>query len=603
MTSANPTSGTAHSATHSATFHARDQRYVIGVDVGTGSARAGIFNLAGHMVASAKRDITLFHASGSIVEQSSGEIWNAVCHAVKDALSQAAVPPEQVDGIGFDATCSLVVLGEGGQPLPVGPSEQAERDIIVWMDHRAVEQAERINATGHEVLKFVGGKISPEMETPKLLWLLENRPHVFKAAWQFFDLTDFLTWRATGDLSRSTCTVTCKWTYLAHERRWDESYFRSVGLGVLADEAFARIGQNVVDPGTPLGDGLTTNAAAELGLRPGTPVATGVIDAHAGGIGTVGADDRPESCLAYVFGTSSCTMTTTRTPVFVPGVWGPYFSAMVPDAWLNEGGQSVAGAAIERLLSLHPATPDARRRADEEGRSLPVMLATLAVQAVQGMQTMQAAQAMELAQATPVTHAISATQTAPTTQEPQTLNTLSPAVTLANGLHVVPEFLGNRAPFADPHARALIAGLGMEDDLDSLVALYIAGICSIGYGLRQIIETQALAGAPIERVVISGGAGQLDLVRQLLADATGKPVLATQADEPVLLGAAILGAVAGGQFDTVRAAMSTMSRISKTYAPATGNFAALHQARFSAFEQLQSVAREIRSKSTVSPPR
>jgi D-ribulokinase len=167
----------------------------------------------------------------------------------------------------------------------------------------------------------------------------------------------------------------------------------------------------------------------------------------------------------------------------------------------------------------------------------------------------------------------------------------------------VPEFLGNRAPFADPHARALIAGLGMEDDLDSLVALYIAGICSIGYGLRQIIETQALAGAPIERVVISGGAGQLDLVRQLLADATGKPVLATQADEPVLLGAAILGAVAGGRFDTVRAAMSTMSRISKTYAPAVGDLAALHDARFRAFEQLQSVAREIRSKSTVQPPR
>jgi D-ribulokinase len=568
MTSTNPTSG--------ATPSTRDARYVIGVDVGTGSARAGIFDLAGRMMASAKHDITLFHASGSIVEQSSGEIWNAVCHAVRDALSQATVSPDQIDGIGFDATCSLVVLGEGGQPLPVGPSEQAERDIIVWMDHRAVEQAERINAAGHEVLKFVGGKISPEMETPKLLWLLENRPTVFAAAWQFFDLTDFLTWRATGDLSRSTCTVTCKWTYLAHERRWDESYFRSIGLGVLADEAFARIGQSVVDPGTPLGSGLTATAAAELGLRVGTPVATGVIDAHAGGIGTVGANDEPESCLAYVFGTSSCTMTTTRSPVFVPGVWGPYFSAMVPDAWLNEGGQSVAGAAIERLLSMHPATPDARRRAASEGQSLPVMLAGLAAQAVQGAQVGQAAQATQPAQAA------------------QPAASLSAAATLANGLHIVPEFLGNRAPFADPHARAVIAGLGMEDDLNSLVALYIAGICSIGYGLRQIIEAQATAGAPIERVMISGGAGQLDLVRQLLADATGKPVLATQAEEPVLLGAAMLGGVAGRRFDDVRSAMASMSRISKTYEPATGNMAALHEARYRAFEKLQSVAREIR---------
>jgi D-ribulokinase len=547
MTSENPTSG--------ATDSTRDVRYVIGVDVGTGSARAGIFDLAGRMMATAKRDITLFHASGSIVEQSSGEIWNAICDSVKDALSQAEVSPDQVAGIGFDATCSLVVLGEGGKPLPVGPSGQAERDIIVWMDHRALEQAERINATGHEVLKFVGGKISPEMETPKLLWLLEHRPKVFAAAWQFFDLTDFLTWRATGDLSRSTCTVTCKWTYLAHERRWDESYFRSVGLGVLADEGFARIGQTVVDPGTPLGSGLTANAAAELGLETGTPVATGVIDAHAGGIGTVGADGDPEANLAYVFGTSSCTMTTTRSPVFVPGVWGPYFSAMVPDAWLNEGGQSVAGAAIEQLLSMHPATPDARQQAEQAGQSLAVMLAALAVQAA---------------------------------------NNLSGAVLLAKGLHVVPEFLGNRAPLADPHARAVIAGLGMESDLDSLVALYIAGICSIGYGLRQIIEAQNIAGAPIERVVISGGAGRLDLVRQLLADATGKPVLATQAEEPVLLGAAMLGGVAGGLFDDVRSAMTRMSHISKTYVPDGGDIAALHEARFRAFKQLQNVAREIR---------
>ena len=534
---------------------AHDTRYVIGVDVGTGSARAGIFDPSGGMMAASKHDISVFHASGAIVEQSSTEIWNAVCRAVKDALAAADISPDAIAGISFDATCSLVVLGEGGRPLPVGPTGQDERDIIVWMDHRALGQAQRINKTGHAVLEFVGGTISPEMETPKLLWLLENRPEVFEAAWQFFDLTDFLTWRASGDLARSTCTVTCKWTYLAHERRWDESYFRAVGLGVLADEGFARIGQTVVEPGTPLGRGLTAAAAAELGLRSGTPVAAGVIDAHAGGIGTVGADGAPESCVAYVFGTSSCTMTTTREPVFVPGVWGPYFSAMVPHAWLNEGGQSVAGAAIERLLAMHPLAAGTQQRAHESGQTLPSLLAGLAVQASES---------------------------------------LSAAVELAHGLHVVPEFLGNRAPFADPHARAVIAGLGMETDQDSLVALYIAGICSIGYGLRQIIEAQAVAGAPIERIVISGGAARLALVRQLLADATARPVLVTEAQEPVLLGAAMLGAVAGGLCEDVRSAMAKMSRIDKVHTPATGEIAALHDARYEAFKQLQGVARAIR---------
>ncbi|WP_275430187.1 FGGY-family carbohydrate kinase, partial [Klebsiella pneumoniae] len=87
-----------------------------------------------------------------------------------------------------------------------------------------------------------------------------------------------------------------------------------------------------------------------MGLLPGTPVAVGLIDAHAGGIGTLGVGGGALNNLAYVFGTSSCTMTSAESAVFVPGVWGPYFSAMVPGLWLIEGGQSAAGAAIDRLL-------------------------------------------------------------------------------------------------------------------------------------------------------------------------------------------------------------------------------------------------------------
>ena len=451
--------------------------YLIGIDVGTGSARAGVFDVAGHMLGTAKADVTTWRESGSVFEQSSDQVWAAVCHAVKGAVNAAAIDPAKVSGIGVDATCSLVVVGAGGTPLPVGPSNDPQRNVIVWMDHRAVGQAERINAAGHDVLRYVGGVISPEMETPKLLWLAENKPEIFAAACQFFDLADFLTWKATGSLARSTCTLTCKWTYLAHEKRWDASYFKTIGLGVLADESFKRIGTDVVEPGACLGDGLTARAATELGLTTGTPVAAGLIDAHAGGIGTVGATGSDATgTMAYVFGTSSCTMTTTKDPILVPGVWGPYYSAMVPNMWLNEGGQSAAGAAIDHLLSLHPASAEAHVMAQAKGVPLPVWLANRAA--------------------------------GPNASE---------AVLLAGEVHVVPEFLGNRAPFADPHARAIIAGLGMDSDLDSLVALYIAGLCGIGYGLRQIIETQATHGASVQRLVISGGAGSHDLVRQILA--------------------------------------------------------------------------------------
>lgn len=532
--------------------------YLLGIDVGTGSARAGVFMTDGTLVGADSCAIGM-HRDGDIVEQSSEDIWQAVVQAVRGAVHHAKIEPAQVCGVGFDATCSLVVLGPGGAPLPVGDPEHPERNIMVWMDHRALDQAERINATGHRVLDYVGGRISPEMETPKLLWLKENRPDVYASAWQFMDLTDYLTWRATGDLARSICTVTCKWTYMGHEGRWDPHYFQTIGLGDLVEDGFLRIGTDIVGAGTALATGLTVQAADDFGLTAGTAVGAGLIDAHAGGIGSVGAEGGGGATtnLAYVFGTSSCTMTSTDEPVFVPGVWGPYFSAMVPGLWLNEGGQSAAGAAIDQLLLLHPMAAEAANLAAEDGMSLPVWLGQHAENRLAGSEN---------------------------------------AAKLAGGIHVVPEFLGNRAPFADPETRAVIAGLGMTRDFDSLVSLYIAGLCGIGYGLRQIIAAQDEAGAHVKRIIISGGAGRSAMVRQLLADATGLELAAPQTEEPVLLGAAILGGVAAGLYSNLPTAMAAMSSFSGKFHPQGGDVQALHDARFDIFEKFQMVARHAAGK-------
>jgi ribulose kinase len=95
-----------------------------------------------------------------------------------------------------------------------------------------------------------------------------------------------------------------------------------------------------------------------------------------------------------------------------------------------------------------------------------------------------------------------------------------------------------------------------------------------------------------ERVVISGAAGRSNLVRQLLADQTGKAVLATRAEELVMLSVAMLGGVAGRLFDGLPSAMASMSRISGRCDPASGTVAACHEGRFRVFKQLQAVARE-----------
>ncbi|MBV9054073.1 MAG: FGGY-family carbohydrate kinase [Hyphomicrobiales bacterium] len=534
----------------------------IGVDVGTTSARAGIFDSRGTLLSTARHPLALWREAGDVVEQSSTDIWNACVSAVRAAMAGAGLAPAAISGIGFDATCSLVVLDRSGQPLTVSPTGEAQQNVIVWMDHRAIAEARRINEIGDEVLCYVGGVISPEMQTPKILWLKKHLPKTFEAAGHFFDLADFLTFRATGNTARSMCTLTCKWTYLAHEKRWSESYFARIGLSELLDESGAKIGNEIVEPGTPIGQGLTTQAAQELGLLPGTPVAASLIDAHAGGVGTVGGSSGdtqgvaiPER-LAYIMGTSACIMASTAEPRFVPGVWGPYFSSMIPGLWLNEGGQSAAGAGIDHLMQSHPAHARAQTAAKAAGQTLLEFLEQRAIGRL---------------------------------PEP------GEAALLARDVHVLPEFLGNRSPHADPEARAMIMGLSLDNDIESLERIFVSGLCGLAYGLADVVDAMRRQGIACGMMVISGGASRSALVRQIMTDTTGLTVALPKTSEPVLLGAAMLGAVAGKAYGSIPDAMRAMSGLGELTRPSGPKMREFHEVKRRIYARMRELDQESRA--------
>ncbi|HTJ88682.1 MAG TPA: FGGY-family carbohydrate kinase [Acidocella sp.] len=526
---------------------------VIGVDVGTRSARAGVFTREGELLGHASRPLQIWRPRPGFAQQSSADIWDAVVQAVRAAREAAGAVA--ICGIGFDATCSLVLLDGAGGPVSVDPDGDPTQNVILWMDHRAEAEAEEINATGAAVLRYVGGRISPEMQTPKLLWLSRAMPQAFARAAHFFDLPDFLTWRATGATGRSLCSTVCKWTYLGHEARWDEDYFRRIGLGVLADEGFARIGTAMRDVGTAVAGGLAPSAAAELGLAPGTPVATSVIDAHAGGIGVIGtaldgADEDPFARrLALIGGTSSCHMAVSPVPRFVPGLWGPYSGAMLPGLWLNEGGQSATGALIDHVITTHAAYPNLRAEAEATGESvyerLNARLERLA--AARGLADMPAA--------------------------------------LSRGLHVLPDFHGNRSPRADASLRGMISGLALEAGPDELALLYLATVQALAYGTRHIIAALNQGGYRIDTIIATGGGAKNPLFLREHADATGCRIILPRENEAVLLGAAMLGAVAAGVFTDLGAAMAAMSGIGATIEPAP-HAQPYHSQKYAVFHRL-----------------
>lgn len=158
------------------------EQFYIGIDVGTGSARAGIFNQKGKLISQASQDIKIWKPKTDFVQQSSENIWGAICHSVKQAMKESNLEPEQIAGIGFDATCSLVVLGEDNKPLTVSPNIANEQNVIVWMDHRTKGEAEEINQKGHEVLKYVGGVIRPgDANTQTVVVKAKHAEHLGKS--------------------------------------------------------------------------------------------------------------------------------------------------------------------------------------------------------------------------------------------------------------------------------------------------------------------------------------------------------------------------------------------------------------------------------------
>ncbi|KAF9998802.1 hypothetical protein BGZ79_007538 [Entomortierella chlamydospora] len=323
----------------------------LGVDVGSGSSRAALITSSGNLIAIHSTPFSTSRPAPDYFEQSSDEIWASICTSVKTVIALAKIDPAQVKGVGFDATCSLVAFTSGtpgtARPVSISPSSNFEdhnRNIIMWCDHRAKEQAIRITETKHDILKNIGGIMSLEMELPKTIWLKDNMSQEqWKKIGRLFDLPDFLTWRATGDYLPSRCSVVCKWCYKAgpengesssHVKNhgWPEDFLRQIGLGEIADDDCQKLcgvgnaGQRVHFAGEHIG-GLTERAARELGLIAGTAVGGAVIDAYAGAIGTLGAKlngtqatvEEASKRISSICGTSSCHLVMSGKPIFVPG--------------------------------------------------------------------------------------------------------------------------------------------------------------------------------------------------------------------------------------------------------------------------------------------
>jgi FGGY-family pentulose kinase len=503
---------------------------LLAVDVGTLSARAGLFDATGALRGIAAAPFPLLRPAEGHAAYRMAEIWAAVEAAIRAVLAEA--PGERVRGLAFDATSSLVLERDGAPPLEEGA------DVLCWADHRGEALTAEIEASGDRILDHMGGSVSPELHLPKLLWLRRHDPEAWSEITAARDLCDELARRATGLDRHSLCGLACKWPYLPGEPDpWRRALLDRLGLAALPGLG------SLAAPPLPVGalhGRLTARAAARLGLPAGLAVAAGLIDAEAGTLGALGAGfaARMNEALALIGGTSTCFMAFAPEKRLIPGVWGPFRDAVFPGLWLHEAGQSLTGAALDAVLEQHPAGP---RRASADGHAAA------------------AAEILRL------------------------LDAEGPG--FAAQRHIVPDWLGNRSPLGDGKVRALATGLGEERTRRSFLEAYYATARALALQARHITEHLNAHGYAIRRVALSGGHARNPLLLRLYRDALGVELALPRTREPVLLGTAMVAAVAAGLQPDLFAAMDAMDTGQEVLQPDPG-WARAHDIAYGIYRNL-----------------
>jgi FGGY-family pentulose kinase len=467
--------------------------YVLGIDYGTESCRVGIFDLEGTPITFAATPYKTTHPRPGWAEQSPTDWWNALISSTQRCLRDSGVAPSEIKGIGMDATSATIVsLDAKGNAL---------RPAIMWMDVRATAQAARAEKSESKARRYNGGGTIPAMAEwfPfKTAWLKENDP-TWNDTYMLVDAPDWLAFRLTGRWVINENSAAVKYYYDADLGGFPEDLYADVD----ATASFDKMPKDVLPLGTPLGE-LSSAAAQDLGLMPGTPVATGCIDAYAGQIGlNVLAPGR----VALITGSSHVLLGQSDKGVYGPGFSGAFTNAVIPGQYTVEAALASTGSAMKWFRDNF--APDIVHAAD----SLDLVAYDI-------------------------------------------LNKKAEKLPIGtDGLIVNPHFQGLRTPFTDSKARAVIWGLSLSHKREHVYRALQESIC---YAVQHNILVMTESGYKPTELVACGGALKSRYWMQMHADVTGLPITLTEVQDAVTLGSSIMAAAGAGLYDSIQTAADKM---------------------------------------------
>lgn len=520
-----------------------ETRYAIGVDYGTESGRAVLVDVSdGTLVATAVHP----YAGGVIDEtlpgsdlrlepdwalQDPGDYIDVLKKTVPAVLAQGGVNPTDVIGVGVDFTaCTVLPVQADGTPLCFLPKwrNNPHAWVKLWKHHAAQPEANKLNARAREMdqawLDRYGGKISSEWLFPKVWQTLDEAPDVYAAADRFIESADWIIWQLTGNETRNNCAAGYKAIWSKREGFPPRAFFAALDPR-LADVVDEKMSRNIQLLGSKAGE-ITPTAAAWTGLRPGTAVAVGNVDAH---VSVPAATVTGPGRMVIIMGTSNCHMVLSQEEHQIPGMCGCVADGIVPGYFGYEAGQSCVGDHFAWFVeNCVPAAYE--READELRLSIHELLETKAAMQAPG----------------------------------------------EHGLVALDWWNGNRSVLVDVDLTGLLIGMTLATKPEDI---YRALIEATAYGTRMIIETFEAHGVAVDEIVATGGLPDRNrLLMQIYADVTGREVKVAASTQTSALGSAMFAAVAAGAaaggYNTIEEASARMAGLrDEMYVPIPRNAA------------------------------
>jgi len=518
-------------------------KFVLGLDFGTESGRTVLVNVGnGREIASSVYQ----YADGVIDEylprtriklghdfalQNPEDYIRTLKKTIPAVLKKGKVKPEDVIGIGIDFTaCTMLPIDRDGTPLCQLPRFKREPNawVKLWKHHAAQPRADKLNAVarkrGEKFLERYGGKISSEWMFAKIWQTLDEAPEVYEAAEAFVEGADWIVFKLTGRLRRNACTAGYKAMWDADEGYPSKDFFKALDarLENVVDEKLSR---DIYPLGGRAG-ALTGEMAALTGLREGTAVAIGNVDAH---VAVPACTVTDVGKMVMIMGTSVCHMVCGAEKKIVEGMCGVVKDGILPGLYGFEAGQSAVGDIygwfVENCVPF-----DYHKEARAKKISLHELLEKKASKLKPGQ----------------------------------------------SGLLALDWWNGNRSILVDTDLTGLMLGMTLATRPEEI---YRALIEATAFGTLKIINAFESSGVKVDEIYCCGGLAQKnEMLMQIFADVTGRTLKVADSLHTSALGSAMFAAVAAGKkaggYNSIKEAARAMTRIKrKMYKPVKENSA------------------------------